>query len=110
MYVLYPVYGWCWLTAPWLWGAGPMPYFGVVGPRYYVWFGVGFGHWYGFGPHYRLWGWSGRGYWGRGGWVGVGGPSRVWLSGRRTATGAAVRQSDKPYRLLFFLTITCCRQ
>ncbi len=68
----YPVYGWCWLTAPWLWGAGPMPYFGVVGPRYYVWFGVGFGHWYGFGPHYRYWGWSGRGYWGRGGWVGVG--------------------------------------
>jgi hypothetical protein len=72
MYVYYPVYGWCWLTAPWLWGCGPVPYFGVVGPRFYLWFGVGLGHWYGFGPRYRSWGWSGRGYWGHGGWVGMG--------------------------------------
>ena len=33
MYVYYPDAGWCWVVAPWLWGWGPMPYFGLWGPR-----------------------------------------------------------------------------
>ena len=71
MYVYYPEAGWCWVVAPWLWGWGPMPYFGLLGPRYYGWFGVGFGHWYGFAGPYEHWGWSGRAYWAGGRWVGV---------------------------------------
>ena len=48
MYVYYPDAGWCWVMAPWLWGLGPMPYFGMVGPGYYGWYGHGLGRWYGF--------------------------------------------------------------
>ena len=36
-YVYRPVYGWTWLTAPWIWGAGPRVSFSV-GPRYYGWY------------------------------------------------------------------------
>jgi hypothetical protein len=71
MYVYYPEAGWCWVVAPWLWGWGPMPYFGLFGPRYYGWYGVGFGHWYGFAGPYAHWGWSGRAYWHGGRWNGV---------------------------------------
>ena len=53
MYVYGPAFGWTWVAAPWLCGWGPWPYFGVVGP----W---GFG-WYGHGIHHRPW---------RGGWAG----------------------------------------
>ena len=38
MYVYYPDFGWCWLVAPWLWGLGPSPFFGVLGPG---WYGLG---------------------------------------------------------------------
>src|SRR5712692_3853764 len=31
-YVYYPIYGWTWLTSPWVWGLGPLPYFGR-GPK-----------------------------------------------------------------------------
>jgi hypothetical protein len=31
-YVYYPSYGWTWLAAPWIWGWGAYPYFGVHGP------------------------------------------------------------------------------
>lgn len=41
-YVYYPVYGWCWISAPWIWGIGPWPYF-AYGPGYYPWY-VG-GYW-----------------------------------------------------------------
>ncbi len=44
-----------------------MPYFGVVGPWYYGWYGYGYGHWYGYAPAYGYWGWYG-GYWRGGGW------------------------------------------
>jgi hypothetical protein len=65
MYVYGPAMGWCWVSAPWIWGWGPVPFFGVVGPWRFGWWGHGYGHWYGFrGPH-RSWGW--RGY-PRGGW------------------------------------------
>jgi hypothetical protein len=71
MYVYYPDAGWCWVVAPWLWGWGPMPYFGGFGPGYFGWYGVGLGRWYGFGGSYRAWGWHGRAYWGGGRWNGV---------------------------------------
>lgn len=71
MYVYYPESGWCWVVAPWLWGWGPRPYFGIYGPRYYAWWGVGLGHWYGFSGYYGRAGSMGRGYWGGGRWNGV---------------------------------------
>ena len=71
MYVYYPEAGWCWVVAPWLWGWGPTPYFGLMGPRFYGWYGVGFGHWYGYAGPYAHWGWSGRAYWHGGRWNGV---------------------------------------
>jgi len=71
MYVYYPEAGWCWVIAPWLWGWGPRPYFGFYGPRYYAWWGIGLGHWYGFTGHYGRPGWMIRGTWGGGRWNGV---------------------------------------
>jgi hypothetical protein len=79
MYLYYPAVGWCWAVAPWVWGWGAMPYFGVVGPWRYGWYGHGFGRWYGYaGPYAR---WAGRGYWYGGRWHGDGyghgyGPAR----------------------------------
>ena len=66
MYVYFPVYGWRWVVAPWVWGIGPRPYFGVYGWARFGWYGHGFGRWYGYrgGPV-----WAGRG-WGRPGWYG----------------------------------------
>jgi len=89
-YVYYPVYGWRWVVAPWVYGYGPLPYWGAWGPRYFVWyahpwFRVG-GYW-GWGG-YRGWGryhgWIGPHAWGARGWVrapayyrtGVGWPQR----------------------------------
>src|ERR1700690_1017533 len=34
-YVYYPSYGWTWLTAPWVFGWGASPYFGVYGPAHF---------------------------------------------------------------------------
>jgi len=84
MYVYYPEAGWCWVVAPWLWGWGPSPYFGVFGPRFYGWWGIGLGHWYGFSGRYAHWGWSGRAYWHGGRWNGVG---RSYGSGRSGSWG-----------------------
>jgi hypothetical protein len=65
MYLYFPAYGWRWVVAPWVWGIGPRPYFGVYGWARYPWYGHGFGRWYGFrgGPV-----WAGHG-WGHPGWV-----------------------------------------
>jgi len=65
MYVFFPAYGWRWVAAPWVWGVGPRPWFGVYGFARFGWYGRGFGRWYGFrsGPV-----WTGRG-WGNPGWV-----------------------------------------
>jgi hypothetical protein len=62
MYLYYPVAGWSWVAAPWLWGSGPAPYFGLVGPEFYAWFGIGLGHWYGFTTPF--WSLPGRAYFG----------------------------------------------
>ncbi len=70
MYVYYPTAGWCWVVAPWLWGFGPMPFFGIYGPWYFGWYGHGYGHWYGFENHHGYAGWNGRGYWQGGRWHG----------------------------------------
>jgi hypothetical protein len=48
-YVFYPTFGWRWVAAPWVWGAGPRPYF-VHGPRYFAWYRPRF-----WSPGYRGW-------------------------------------------------------
>jgi hypothetical protein len=69
MYLYYPSVGWCWVVAPWVWGFGPMPFFGSLGTWHFGWYGHGFGHWYGFRGGYA--GWRGRGYWQGGRWNGT---------------------------------------
>jgi hypothetical protein len=44
-YVYYPTYGWTWIVAPWVWGWGPWPFFGAVGPVHFGWFGHGWWRW-----------------------------------------------------------------
>jgi hypothetical protein len=74
-YVYYPVYGWRWVVAPWVYGYGPQPWWGprgVVVFSWYAhpWFRVG-GYW-GWGG-YRGWGyyrgWMGPRAWGARGWA-----------------------------------------
>ena len=51
MYVFYPTVGWTWVVAPWLWGWGPVPHFGVYGGWRFGWYGHGWGPaWHGFRP------------------------------------------------------------
>ncbi|MBS2029337.1 MAG: hypothetical protein JST54_15655 [Deltaproteobacteria bacterium] len=76
-YVYYPVYGWRWVVAPWVYGWGPAPYWGAWGPRYYVWYSRPWFHrggYYGWGG-YHGWGeyrgWVGPRSWGREGWSGA---------------------------------------
>jgi len=40
-YVYYPAYGWAWIAAPWMWGFGAWPFFGVYGPARYGWYAHG---------------------------------------------------------------------
>ncbi len=40
-YAYYPVVGWTWIVAPWVWGWGPWPYFGVYGAWGFGWYGHG---------------------------------------------------------------------
>lgn len=40
-YLYYPAYGWTWVVAPWIWGFGPWPHFGVIGATHFGWFGHG---------------------------------------------------------------------
>ncbi len=70
MYVYYPSVGWCWVVAPWIWGWGAAPYFGIYGTGHYGWYGYGYGHWYGYAGPYANW--YGRGYWSGGHWYGSG--------------------------------------
>jgi hypothetical protein len=64
-YVYEPDLGWTWLAAPWIWGWGPLPYWGVYGPWHFGWYGryYGVGRWGGY-----HWG----GAYGRGGFRGGG--------------------------------------
>jgi hypothetical protein len=60
MYVYYPFYGWAWVDAPWVWGWGPWPYFGLYGSLRFAWYGHGWwrhpGRWhYWPGPHRGIW-------------------------------------------------------
>jgi len=72
MYVYYPaISDWAWVGAPWLWGWGPEPYFGIYGTGYYGWYGYGLGRWCGYGAAYYNYGWSSCGYWGSNHWNGV---------------------------------------
>jgi hypothetical protein len=88
MYVYYPEAGWCWVIAPWLWGWGPRPYFGMLGPGFYGWWGVGLGRWFGFAGPYRHLGWEHRGYWGGGRWITPGAGGRAWGGSFRGGAGA----------------------
>jgi hypothetical protein len=72
MFVFYPAVGWSWVIAPWVWGWGPMPWFGFAGWGAYPWFGTGFGTWYGYARPYAYAGWHGGGYYHGGRWNGVG--------------------------------------
>jgi hypothetical protein len=41
-YVYSPAYAcWSWLAAPWVWGFGPWPTFGLIGPARFAWYGHG---------------------------------------------------------------------
>lgn len=62
MYVYGPNFGWCWVVGPWLWGWGPKPFFGAIGPRRYGWYGHGLGRWYGYQGRYSRLGPGGRAY------------------------------------------------
>jgi hypothetical protein len=37
-YVYGPALGWCWIAAPWVWGLGPVPYFGPRGGGRFHWY------------------------------------------------------------------------
>lgn len=51
MYVYDTTGGWRWVVAPWLWGWGPLPYFGIHGGSHFAWDGHGWGPgWRGFRP------------------------------------------------------------
>ena len=74
-YVYYPVYGWRWVVAPWVYGYGPQPRWGPGGVVMFSWYAhpwfrvggyYGWGAWHGWGP-YR--GWMGPRVWGARGWA-----------------------------------------
>lgn len=64
MYVYGPALGWSWVVAPWVWGWGPYPYYGVYGPWRFAWYGWG-PRWH--GSYYGYYGWRGGSGW-RGGY------------------------------------------
>ena len=39
MYVYGPTFGWAWVVAPWVFGLGPMPFWGLPGPVGFFWYG-----------------------------------------------------------------------
>jgi hypothetical protein len=85
-YVYYPNYGWTWLAAPWIWGWGSYPYFGVRGALGFGWYRGLYHAGYGWGG-YRGGGHGGYGFRGgsRGGYGYGGGPR--FGSGYRAAGG-----------------------
>ena len=38
MYVYGPVFGWSWVVAPWVFGLGPMPFWGPLGAAHFHWY------------------------------------------------------------------------
>jgi hypothetical protein len=93
MFLYGPEFGWAWVGAPWVWGWGPSPHFGLHGGfrfgwRYpgYAWSGWGHPRWYssgrGFGP---------RGFGSRGGWHGTApAPPRAFAGPRAGGGGPRV--------------------
>ena len=81
-YVYYPTYGWTWVTAPWVFGWGIQPFFGVYGPYHYGWYhhAVAYGGWRGYG-YGRAYGGGYRGY-------GYGGAYRPAYGGYRAGFAA----------------------
>lgn len=71
LYVYYPLYGWCWISAPWIWGIGPWPYFGVYGPGRFGWYASGWWR--------EPWRWRYA--------PGVGGPRGPWRAPPRGSAG-----------------------
>ena len=61
-YVYYPLVGWTWVVAPWIWGWGPWPVFGLYGPARYGWYAHGWWRtpyrWH-YAPGYRSGGYRG---------------------------------------------------
>jgi len=53
-YVYSPSYGWSWVTAPWVFGWGVAPYFGVYGASHFGWYNHYWagGGWHGYRPVY----------------------------------------------------------
>jgi hypothetical protein len=90
-YVYYPIYGWRWVVAPWVYGYGPSPYWGASGLSYFAWYAHpwfrvgGYWGWGGFRGWGEYRGWVGPRSWGTRGWAGapayygsgVGGPHPV---------------------------------
>lgn len=37
-YAYYPSIGWRWLYAPWVYGWGPLPHWGIYGPNHFAWY------------------------------------------------------------------------
>ena len=72
-FVYCPGNGWSWVAAPWLWGWGAYPYFGVLGPSHFGWFrglytsGYGWGGYRGGGSHSTVRRLGSNGYSGGGG-------------------------------------------
>ena len=61
MYVYAPAYGWSWMVAPWVWGWGPWPYFGIHGAWHFGWYGHGWWGYPGWRGHPGWWGHPWRG-------------------------------------------------
>jgi len=62
-YLYSPSYGWTWFAAPWVFGWGVSPYFGVYGPAHFGWYGRltasgwrGYNGGYGYRPGYNGYG------------------------------------------------------
>jgi hypothetical protein len=97
MYVYYPSFGWTWVIAPWLWGWGPMPFFGVAGWWHFGWWGHGFGRWDGFRGDHAFF--HGRGVWHDGRWSGLRGVSPMRPRGVVPPRGfAPSRGAGAPWR------------
>ena len=87
-YVYYPSYGWNWVVAPWIWGYGAWPHFGVYGPGRFGWYGHGWwrtpGRW-NFRPSVGRAAFGGHGFVGQGRFAG----SPRFAAGSRHFAGGA---------------------
>jgi hypothetical protein len=59
MYVFYPSFGWRWVVAPWVFGWGPLPYWGNWGVTRFAWHAHPWFHAREYRGHYQSPRWSG---------------------------------------------------